>query len=140
MLALHIEAKLFHRQVKAVTNFQRTLPAPQSDLAQQLLKDPYNFDFLTLSKEDHEREIEAGLVEHIRNFLLDLGVGSSFVESQYPLVIAGEDYRLDLLFYHLKLRCCILIDLKGGAFTPECPRNALSLKCPNAIRRLSSIF
>ncbi len=119
MLALHIEAKLFHRQGKAVTNFQRTLPSPQSDLAQQLLKDPYNFDFLTLSKDAHERELEAGLVEHIRKFLLELGVGFSFVGSQYPLEIAGEDYRLDLLFYHLKLRCFIVIDLKGGAFKPE---------------------
>ena len=119
MLGLHIEAKLFQRQGKAVTNFQRTLPSPQSDLAQQLLKDPYNFDFLTLSKDAHERELEAGLVEHIRKFLLELGVGFSFVGSQYPLEIAGEDYRLDLLFYHLKLRCFIVIDLKGGAFKPE---------------------
>ncbi len=119
MLVLHIEGKLFQRQGKAVTNFQRTLPSPQSDLAQQLLKDPYNFDFLTLSKDAHERELEAGLVEHIRKFLLELGVGFSFVGSQYPLEIAGEDYRLDLLFYHLKLRCFIVIDLKGGAFKPE---------------------
>ena len=119
MLVLHIEAKLFHRQGKAVTNFQRTLPSPQSDLAQQLLKDPYNFDFLTLSKDAHERELEAGLVEHLRKFLLELGVGFSFVGSQYPLEIAGESYRLDLLFYHLKLRCFIVIDLKGGAFKPE---------------------
>ena len=116
---LHIEAKLFHRQGKAITNFQRTLPSPQSDRAQQLLKDPYNFDFLTLSKDAHERELEAGLVEHIRKFLLELGVGFSFVGSQYPLEIAGEDYRLDLLFYHLKLRCFIVIDLKCGAFKPE---------------------
>lgn len=119
MLVLHIEAKLFHRQGKASTNFQRTLPSPQYDLAQQLLNDPYNFDFLTLSKDAHERELEAGLVEHIRKFLLELGVGFSFVGSQYPLEIAGEDYRLDLLFYHLKLRCFIVIDLKGGAFKPE---------------------
>ena len=95
------------------------MPSPQSDLAQQLLKDPYNFDFLTLSKDANERELEAGLVEHIRSFLLELGVGFSFVGSQYPLEIAGEDYRLDLLFYHLKLRCFIVIDLKGGAFKPE---------------------
>ena len=92
MLVLHIEAKLFQRQGKAVTNFQRTLPSPQSDLAQQLLKDPYNFDFLTLSKDAHERELEAGLVEHLRKFLLELGVGFSFVGSQYPLEIAGESY------------------------------------------------
>jgi predicted nuclease of restriction endonuclease-like (RecB) superfamily len=119
VLEIHIESGLYRRQGKALTNFQRTLPAPQSDLAQQLLKDPYNFDFLTLSKDAHERELEAGLVEHIRKFLLELGVGFSFVGSQYPLEIAGEDYRLDLLFYHLKLRCFIVIDLKGGAFKPE---------------------
>ncbi len=119
ILAHHIDSRLFHRQGKAITNFERTLPSPQSDLAQQLLKDPYNFDFLTLSQGAHERDLESGLVEHIRKFLLELGVGFSFVGSQYPLEIAGEDYRLDLLFYHLKLRCFIVIDLKGGAFQPE---------------------
>jgi predicted nuclease of restriction endonuclease-like (RecB) superfamily len=119
MLAHHIDSRLFHRQGKAITNFERTLPSPQSDLAQQLLKDPYNFDFLTLSQDAHEKDLESGLVEHIRRFLLELGVGFSFVGSQYPLEIAGEDYRLDLLFYHLKLRCFIVIDLKGGAFKPE---------------------
>ena len=119
VLEIHIDSGLYRRQGKALTNFQRTLPAPQSDLAQQLLKDPYNFDFLTLSKDAHERELEADLVDHIRKFLLGLGVGFSFVGSQYPLEVAGEDYRLDLLFYHLKLRCFIVIDLKGGAFKPE---------------------
>jgi predicted nuclease of restriction endonuclease-like (RecB) superfamily len=119
VLVVHIESGLHRRQGKALTNFQRTLPAPQSDLAQQLLKDPYNFDFLTISKDAHERDIEAGLLEHIRKFLLELGVGFAFVGSQYPLEIAGEDYRLDLLFYHLKLRCFVIIDLKGGAFKPE---------------------
>jgi predicted nuclease of restriction endonuclease-like (RecB) superfamily len=119
VLVLHFESGLHGRQGKALTNFQRTLPAPQSDLAQQLLKDPYNFDFLTLSKGAHERDIETGLLEHIRKFLLELGVGFAFVGSQYPLDIAGEDYRLDLLFYHLKLRCFVIIDLKGGAFKPE---------------------
>ena len=119
VLVLHIESGLYRRQGKALTNFERTLPAPQSDLAQQLLKDPYNFDFLTISKEAHEREIEAGLLEHIRKFLIELGVGFAFAGSQYPLEIAGEDYRIDLLFYHLKLRCFVVIDLKGGAFKPE---------------------
>jgi predicted nuclease of restriction endonuclease-like (RecB) superfamily len=119
VLELHIESGLYRRQGKALTNFQRTLPAPQSDLAQQLLKDPYNFDFLTLSKDAHEREIEAGLLDHIRKFLVELGIGFAFVGSQYPLEVAGEDYRLDLLFYHLKLRCFVVIDLKGGAFKPE---------------------
>jgi hypothetical protein len=90
-----------------------------SDLAQQLLKDPYNFDFLTLSKDADEREVETGLVAHIQKFLLELGTGFAFVGRQYPLEIAGDDYRLDLLFYHLKLRCFVVIDLKSGPFKPE---------------------
>ena len=118
VLIIQIEAGLYRRQGKALTNFQRTRPAPQSDLAPQLLKDPYNFDFLTLSKDAHERDIEAGLVEHVRKFLLELGVGFAFVGSQYPLEIAGEDYRLDLMFYHLKLRCFFIIYLKAGVFKP----------------------
>jgi len=119
VLVMQIETGLYRRQGKAQTNFSQTLPAPQSDLAQQLLKDPYNFDFLTLSKEAHEKDLEAALVEHIRKFLLELGRGFSFVGSQYPLEVGGEDFRIDLLFYHLKLRCFIVIDLKMGAFRPE---------------------
>ena len=84
-----------------------------------LLKDPYNFDFLTLAEDAHEREVETGLVEHIQRFLLELGVGFAFAGRQYPLDIGGKDYRLDLLFYHLKLRCFVVIDLKGGEFKPE---------------------
>jgi len=95
------------------------LPSPQSDLAQQVLKDPYNFDFLTLAGNAHEREVETGLVEHIQNFLVELGIGSAFVSRQYPLDIAGKDYCIDLLFYHLKLRCFVVIELKGGEFKPE---------------------
>lgn len=119
VLVMHIEANLILRQGKALSNFAATLPAPQSDLAQQLLKDPYNFDFLTLAKDASEREVEAGLLEHIQKFLLELGTGFAFVGRQYRLEIAGEDYRLDLLFYHLKLRCFVVIDLKAGAFKPE---------------------
>jgi predicted nuclease of restriction endonuclease-like (RecB) superfamily len=119
VLVLHIESGLYHRQGKALTNFKRTLPAPQSDLAQQLIKDPYNFDFLTIAKDAHEREIESGLVEHIQKFLVELGIGFAFVGRQYPLHVGGDDYRLDLLFYHLKLRCFVVIDLKGGEFKPE---------------------
>ncbi len=118
-LAIQIEAGLHRRQGKAITNFDRTLPEPQSDLARQLLKDPYNFDFLTLSHDARERELETGLVDHIRKFLLELGVGFAFVGSQYPIEVAGEEYRLDLLFYHLKLRCFVVLDLKGGPFVPE---------------------
>lgn len=119
VLVIQIEAGLYRRQGKAITNFTKTLPAPQSDLAQQLLKDPYNFDFLMLSKDAGERDLENGLVAHIQKFLLELGTGFAFVGRQYPLAIAGDDYRLDLLFYHLKLRCFVVIDLKTGPFKPE---------------------
>ncbi|MCC6539788.1 MAG: DUF1016 family protein [Bryobacterales bacterium] len=119
VLVIQIEAGLYRRQGKAITNFTKALPAPQSDLAQQLLKDPYNFDFLTLSNDAGEREVETGLVAHLQKFLLELGTGFAFVGRQYPLEIAGEDYRLDLLFYHLKLRCFVIIDLKAGPFKPE---------------------
>ena len=116
---LHINAKLHRRQSKAITNFAKTLPGPQAELAQQVLKDPYVFDFLTLTADAAEKDIEAGLIAHIQKFLLELGVGFAFVGRQYALEVAGEDYRIDLLFYHLKLRCFVLIDLKGGAFKPE---------------------
>jgi len=119
ILVMQIESDLYRRQGKATTNFQATLPKPQSDLAQQLLKDPYNFDFLTLSKDAHEREVETGLVAHIQKFLLELGVGFAFVGRQVPLEVSGKEYRIDLLFYHLKLRCFVVFDLKGGAFKPE---------------------
>jgi predicted nuclease of restriction endonuclease-like (RecB) superfamily len=119
VLVMQIETGLYRRQGKSQTNFSQTLPAPQSDLAQQLLKDPYDFDFLTLSRQAIEKDLEAALVEHIRNFLLELGVGFSFVGSQYPLEVGGEDFRIDLLFYHLKLRCYVVIDLKMGSFKPE---------------------
>lgn len=119
VLLIQIEAGLYRRQGKAITNFTKALPVPQSDLAQQLLKDPYNFDFLTLSKDADEREVETGLIAHIQRFLLELGTGFSFLGRQYPLEIAGEDYRLDLLFYHIKLRCFVIIDLKSGPFKPE---------------------
>ena len=119
VLVHHIESGLYHRHGKALTNFQRTLPAPQSDLAQQLIKDPYNFDFLMLSQDAQERDIESGLIAHLQKFLVELGIGFAFVGRQFPLDIAGADYRLDLLFYHLKLRCFVVIDLKGGEFKPE---------------------
>jgi predicted nuclease of restriction endonuclease-like (RecB) superfamily len=119
VLVLQIESGLYHRQGRALTNFARALPEPQSDLAQQILKDPYNFDFLTLSSEAKERDLERALLDHIRQFLLELGVGFAFVGSQYPLEIAGQDFRLDLLFYHLRLRAYIVVDLKSGPFKPE---------------------
>ena len=119
LLAMQIETRLFQRQGKAVTNFETALPAPQSDLAQQILKDPYNFDFLTFASEAQERDLERGLLAHLREFLIELGVGFSFVGSQVPLEVGGEDFKLDLLFYHLKLRAFVVIDLKMTAFKPE---------------------
>lgn len=119
VLEMQIESRLYERQGSAVTNFSQTLPKPQSDLAQQLIKDPYNFDFLTLGKEAQERDLERALVERIRDFLLELGTGFSFVGSQYPMEVSGQEYRLDLLFYHLKLRCFVIIDLKMVEFQPE---------------------
>ena len=116
VLVLQIESRLYHRQGKAVSNFARTLPQIQSDLAQQLLKDPYNFDFLTLGDEAHERDLERALIAHIRQFLLELGTGFAFVGSQYRLEVGGEDFFIDLLFYHLRLRCFVVIDLKTKAF------------------------
>ncbi|MBD2231478.1 PDDEXK nuclease domain-containing protein [Phormidium tenue] len=119
VLVLQIESGLYSRQGEAVTNFARTLPKPQSDLAQQLIKDPYNFDFLTITDDAHERELERGLVTHIRDFLLELGLGFAFLGSQYPIEVDNKEYRLDLLFYHIHLRCFVVIELKIGEFIPE---------------------
>ncbi|MBD2115059.1 MULTISPECIES: PDDEXK nuclease domain-containing protein [Cyanophyceae] len=119
VLILQIESGLFQRQGGAITNFERTLPSPQSDLMQQLIKDPYHLEFLPLGKKFQERELENALVAHIRDFLMELGVGFAFVGSQYYLNIGGEDFYLDLLFYHLELRCFIIIDLKMGEFKAE---------------------
>lgn len=119
VLVLQIEGNLYRRQGKATTNFERTLPPPRSDLARQLLKDPYSFDFLTLGEEAHERDLERGLVEHIREFLLELGVGFAFVGSQYHIEIGDQDFYLDLLFYHLRLRAYVVIELKMTTFKPE---------------------
>lgn len=119
VLAHQIDIGLYQRQGQAVTNFDRTLPAPQSDLARQLLKDPYNFDFLTLSAEAHERDLERGLLSHLRDFLLELGVGFAFLGSQYHLEVSNKDFFIDLLFYHVRLRCYVAVDLKIGEFEPE---------------------
>ena len=119
VLVHQIETGLHRRLGAALTNFDRTLPKPQSDLAQQLLKDPYNFEFLSLGQEVQERDLERALVNHIRDFLLELGVGFAFVGSQYHLEIDGDDFYIDLLFYHLRLRCYVVIDLKMKEFQPE---------------------
>jgi len=112
ILVYQIESQLYQRLGGAVTNFDRALPQPQSDLAHQLLKDPYCFDFLSLGENSQERDLENALVKHIREFLLELGVGFAFVGSQYRLEVGGEDFYIDLLFYHLRLRCYVVIDLK----------------------------
>ena len=119
VLVHQIETKLHERQGKAITNFERTLPAPQSDLAQQMLKDPFSFDFLTLHKDARERELQEGLINHIRQFLLELGKGFAFVGSPYRLTVGGDEFEIDLLFYHLQLRCYVVIDLKIGKFSPQ---------------------
>ncbi len=117
VLVHQIETRLYERQGKALSNFERTLPAPQSDLARQL-KDPYNFDFLTLGDDAHERDLEQGLLTHVRQFLLELGAGFAFVGSQYHLDVGGDDFYIDLLFYHLRLRCYVVVDLEMGKFIP----------------------
>ena len=119
VLTVQIETLAHRRMGKAVTNFAQTLPLPQSDLAQQVLKDPYTFDFLTLSAEARERELEQGLTEHIQKFLLELGVGFAFVGRQHHIALGEDDFYIDLLFYHLKLRCFVVIDLKVGPFKAE---------------------
>ena len=119
VLVHQIESGLFVRQGSALTNFARTLPAGQSELSQQILKDPYSFDFLSLGPEMLERDLERGLIEHLRALILELGKGFSFVGSQYHLEVAGQDYYLDLLFYHLRLRSFVVIELKIEGFKPE---------------------
>ena len=119
ILIMQIESNLYQRQGGAVTNFERTLPKPESDLAQQMIKSPYNFEFLSLGKEVQERELEKALVEHIREFLIELGVGFAFVGSQYRLEVEGDEFFIDLLFYHFKLRRFVVIDLKTTDFKPE---------------------
>ncbi|HSN78056.1 MAG TPA: PDDEXK nuclease domain-containing protein [Anaerolineae bacterium] len=119
ILVHQIDTNLRQRLGGAQSNFERTLPAPQSELAQQLLKDPYTFDFLGLGEDAHERDLERALIEHLRSFLLELGMGFAFVGNQYHLEVGGQDFYLDLLFYHFRLRCFVVIDLKIGAFQPE---------------------
>ncbi|MDB5246126.1 MAG: hypothetical protein JWQ40_520 [Segetibacter sp.] len=119
ILAIQIEQNLFARQGKAVTNFKTTLPEQQAQLAQQILKDPYNFSFLTLEPQVQELDLEKQLIDHISKFLLELGKGFAFIGRQYPLEIGKKDYRIDLLFYHIRLHCFVVIDLKTGEFEPE---------------------
>ena len=119
ILTLQIEQNLFARQGKAITNFNQTLPEQQALMATQILKDPYNFGFLTLEPKMQELDIERQLTQHITKFLLELGKGFAFIGRQYPLQVGDKDYRLDLLFYHIRLRCFVVIDLKVVEFQPE---------------------
>lgn len=122
VLTHQIELDLYERQAitdKKINNFSQTLPAQQAVLANQLMKDPYVFDFLNLGEEKQERDIENALVGNIRDFLLELGAGFAFVGQQYHLEVGGEDFYIDLLFYHLKLRCYVVIELKAKEFKPQ---------------------
>ncbi len=119
IMVIQIELGLHKRQGKAITNFKEKLPSSQSDLAHYTLKDPYIFDFLSIGKDAHEREVEKGLVGHMEKFLLELGEGFAFVGRQFHLDVGDEDFYIDLLFYHLKLRCFIVIELKDNKFKPE---------------------
>ncbi len=120
ILSIQIETRLYHRKGKALTNFTHTLPELDSDLAQDVLKDPYIFDFITTGSDDtKERNLQTALLSHIQRFLLELGVGFTFVGSNYHLVVGLQDFYLDLLFYHIRLRCFVVIELKAGDFKPE---------------------
>jgi predicted nuclease of restriction endonuclease-like (RecB) superfamily len=119
ILSIQIETNLYERQGAAIHNFERTLPAPQSDLARETLKDPYIFDFLTLEKNIQEVDFERQLVAHITQFLLELGKGFAFIGRQYEIKVGKKDYRIDLLFYHTKLHAYIVLELKMGEFQPE---------------------
>ncbi len=119
VLAIQIGSRLHERQGRAVTNFHRTLPAPQSELAGQLLKDPYQFDFLSIAEDAHERQLEAALTERVQKLLLEMGKGFAFIGRQYRLEVGGQDFFVDLLFYHRRLRCLIAVDLKMDEFKPS---------------------
>lgn len=119
ILSMQIDSKLYERQGKALTNFKHTLPTETSDLAQQLFKSEYNFEFLGLSSEAHERHIERSLIDHIRDFLLELGTGFAFMGSQYKLVVGGDEFFIDMLFFHARLRSYVVLELKAGKFIPE---------------------
>ena len=119
VLLMQIEGNLYKRQGKAIHNFQETLSAPQADLARETLKNPYNFDFLTMGREAQERDIEIALTGHIQKFLLELGHGFAYMGKQYHINVAGDDFYLDMLFYHTRLRCYVVVELKATEFQPE---------------------
>ncbi len=118
VLVHQIESALYKRKGKAITNFPLTLPKPQSDLAHQTLKDPYVFDFLSMSTDYNERDLERGLTAHLTNFLLELGAGFSFIGRQVPIQVGTKEFFIDLLFYHTHLHCYVVVELKTGDFEP----------------------
>ncbi len=119
VLTHQIESKLYERKGKSITNFDTTLPELQSDLAKEVLKDPYCFDFLTIREDFNEKELENDLLTHLTKFLLELGNGFSFLGRQYKLKIGEDEFFIDLLFYHVKLHCYVVVELKTGKFKPE---------------------
>jgi len=119
VLVHQLESGLYHREGRAITNFDLKLPLPQSDLAKATLKDPYSFDFLALTQKHNEKELENALIEHMTHFLLELGSGFAFVSQQYRLEVGGDEFWIDLLFYHIKLKCYIVVELKTTKFKPE---------------------
>ena len=119
VLAFQIKANLYQRQGKAITNFANTLQNPTSDLAQQTLKDPYFFDFVSITAKSKERDIELQLTQHITRFLLELGKGFAFIGRQYPLKLQDKEYFIDLLFYHIPMKCYVVVELKNKDFEPE---------------------
>lgn len=119
VLVMHIDSQSHLKLGNAQTNFANTLPNPTSDLAQQIIKSEYNFEFLGLNQEAHERDVEKGLIIHIRDFLLEMGKGFSFIGSQHRVVLAGEEFYIDLLMYHIKLKAYVVIELKAGKFKPD---------------------
>ncbi len=119
ILETWIDSNLYKRSGQAITNFESTLPLAQSDLANQTLKDPYCFDFLTLREKHDEKELEEGLLKHTQKFLLELGAGFAFIGSQYKLSVSNKDFYIDLLFYHLKLRSYVVVELKAKEFSPR---------------------
>ena len=118
-LEASIKSQLYHRQGKAITNFAERLPVPHADMAAQILKDPYHFDFLGLGDEAHERDIENALIRHITRFLLELGAGFAFIGRQFRLEVGGDEFFIDLLFYHVRLKCYVVVELKATEFKPD---------------------
>ena len=130
ILVHQIESGLYRRQGGAITDFEQVMPPAQSELAQQITKDPYCFDFLMLDPDAHERDLERALLEHLREFLLELGVGFAFVGSRYRLEVGGQEFYIDLLFYYLKLRAYVVVELKLEAFRQD---EFLFVRCKRSV-------